>query len=305
MKNNKTILITGASGFVGLNLQDYLKVFHEINPLSVRYVPNQKFDLKGYAIIHLAGKAHDMKDVSSPAEYYESNFELTKQLYDSFLNSGVSVFVFMSTIKAVGDDIEGVLDEETTANPTTHYGISKRKAENYILSKAIPLGKSVYILRPCMIHGAGNKGNLNLLHDFVARGIPYPLGAFKNSRSFLSIENLCFVINELLNQKDIPSGIYQIADDLSLSTNKVIELLGDSLGKKSRVWNVPPSWIRGVALFGDYINLPLTTERLHKLTDNYVVGNHKILGVIGKSLPISSADGLAKTFESFNNKTEM
>lgn len=298
------LIITGASGFVGSNLQDYLKVFHDIKPLSVRYIPNQKFDLNGYAIIHLAGKAHDMQDVSSPSVYYESNFELTKQLFDSFLNSDVSVFVFMSTIKAVGDEVVGILDEETKANPKTHYGISKRKAENYILSKSIPLGKRVYILRPCMIHGAGNKGNLNLLHDFVSRGIPYPLGAFKNSRSFLSIENLCFVINELLDQKDIPSGIYQIADDLSLSTNRVIELLGDSLGKKSRVWNVPISWIRGVALFGDYINLPLNTERLHKLTDNYVVGNHKILSVIGKPLPISSADGLALTFDSFNNKSE-
>jgi len=85
-------------------------------------------------------------------------------------------------------------------------------AEQYILSQPIPEGKRVYILRPCMIHGPGNKGNLNLLYSLVTKGFPWPLGLFENSRSYLSIENLCFIIKELIDREDIPSGVYNVAN---------------------------------------------------------------------------------------------
>lgn len=226
------ITITGITGFVGKNIQDYLKVSHKIVPMSIRYEPNQRFEIKTDALIHLAGKAHDLKKVSKPKDYYDANFELTKQLFEAYLLSNATVFVFMSTVKAVADSVDEILTEDTIANPKTHYGISKHLAEEYILSKKLPEGKRVYILRPCMIHGPGNKGNLNLLYQLVSKGIPWPLGAFKNKRSFLSIENLCFTIKNLLENEKIPSDIYNIADDKPLSTNELIDLIGISLGKK-------------------------------------------------------------------------
>jgi nucleoside-diphosphate-sugar epimerase len=293
------IAITGATGFVGTNLQEYLKTLHDIESMRVRYVTNQRFEIKGDVIIHLAGKAHDLKKVSNPQEYYEANFELTKQLFDDFLVSEASVFIFMSTVKAVADEVQGVLKEEDIPNPKTHYGIAKHQAEEYILSQELPKGKRIYILRPCMIHGPGNKGNLNLLYQLVAKGLPWPLGAFENQRSFLSVENLCFVIKELLENETIPLGVYQVADNEVLSTNELIELLGTSLGKKSSIWSIPVSWIRGVAKLGDTLHLPLNSERLHKLTENYVVSNQKIIKALGKSLPVSSKEGLMRTFESF------
>ncbi|WP_367773642.1 NAD-dependent epimerase/dehydratase family protein [Flavobacterium sp. WC2421] len=293
------ITITGTSGFVGTNLKDYLKISHHVCPISVRYVPNQHFDLRGDAIIHLAGKAHNLKKVSNPSDYYEANFELTKQLFDAFLVSEASVFIFMSTVKAAADEVNGILTEETFPNPKTHYGIAKFQAEQYILSHKLPQGKKVYILRPCMIHGPGNKGNLNLLYQLVAKGLPWPLGDFKNERSFLSVENLCFVIKEILENKNIASGVYQIADNESLSTNELIELLGISLGKKNRVLNIPSSWIKKIAQIGDYLHLPLNSERLQKLTENYVVSNSKIVIAMNKTLPIESKEGMLKTFQSF------
>jgi nucleoside-diphosphate-sugar epimerase len=291
--------ITGGAGFVGTNLQDYLITSHEVQSMSVRYQPNQCFDIKSDFIIHLAGKAHDVKKVSNPQDYYEANFELTKQLFDAFIVSESTVFIFMSTVKAVADEVQGVLKEEDIPNPKTHYGIAKHQAEEYILSQELPKGKRIYILRACMIHGPGNKGNLNLLYQLVAKGLPWPLGAFKNQRSFLSIENLCFVIKELLENATIPSGVYQVADDDALSTNELIGLLGTSLGKKSSIWSIPVSWIRGVAKLGDTLHLPLNSERLQKLTENYVVSNQKIVKAIGKTLPVSSKEGLMRTFESF------
>lgn len=291
--------ITGATGFVGTNLQDYLKTSHDVEAMSVRYIPNQQFEIKTDAIIHLAGKAHDLKKVSNPQEYYEANFELTKQLFDAFLASDSAVFIFMSTVKAVADEVKGILSEDEIPNPKTHYGIAKYQAEQYILSHELPDGKRVYILRPCMIHGPGNKGNLNLLYQLVAKGLPWPLGAFENQRSFLSIENLCFVIKELLENATIPSGVYQMTDDVALSTNELIQLLGTSLGKKTKIWKINAPFIKLLASMGDKIHLPLNSERLQKLTENYVVSNKKIVTAIGKSLPVSAGEGLLRTFESF------
>ncbi|MNK76251.1 GDP-6-deoxy-D-mannose reductase [compost metagenome] len=293
------ISISGATGFVGTNLNEYMKDFHQIDPLSIRYFPHQKIEIKGDAVIHLAGKAHDLKKTSKATEYYESNYELTKQLFDSFLNSQSSVFIFMSTVKAATDKVDGVLTEESFSSPKTHYGIAKRQAEEYILSRELPEGKRVYILRPCMIHGPKNKGNLNLLYKIVAKGIPWPLGAFKNQRSFLSIENLCFVIKSLIENEKVPSGLYQIADDEALSTNDLIILLGQTLGKRNLIWKINPSFIKFIAQIGDYLGLPLNSERLEKLTENYVVSNSKIVNALKKNLPVSAKAGLIQTFESF------
>jgi nucleoside-diphosphate-sugar epimerase len=295
----KILSITGATGFVGQNLIRSLNSHYEITQLSVRFSPNQHFEIKGDALIHLAGKAHDLKKVSKSQDYYEANFELTKQLFDSFLDSEAAVFIFMSTVKAVADEVTDILTEDSIPKPKTHYGIAKYQAEQYILSKEIPLNKRVYILRPCMIHGPGNKGNLNLLYQIVSKGIPWPLGDFKNQRSFLSIENLCFVIKELLENSKISSGVYQISDDKTISTNELIALLGNSLEKKSKILNIPSFLIKKTARLGDYLYLPLNSERLQKLTENYVVSNRKIVNVIGKPLPITTEEGLLKTFKSF------
>ncbi|TDX09281.1 NAD-dependent epimerase/dehydratase family protein [Flavobacterium sp. S87F.05.LMB.W.Kidney.N] len=296
---HKSVIITGLSGFVGSNLKLYLKDSYKIVPLSTRYLPNQQFEINTDVIIHLAGKAHDLKKVSVPQDYYDSNFELTKQLFDAFLISGSSVFIFMSTVKAVADEVKGVLNEDEIPNPKTHYGIAKHQAENYILNKKLPDGKRVFILRPCMIHGPGNKGNLNLLYQLVSRGLPWPLGAFENKRSFLSIENLCFAIRELMENERIPSGIFNVADDDPLSTNELLELLGVSLGKKNRILNLPRKVINSIAKLGDVLRLPLNRERLQKLTENYIVSNEKIVKELGKSFPVKSKEGLLKTFESF------
>lgn len=299
MRMLNKVLITGSTGFVGQNLKEYLRSSYDLQRLSVRYQPNQSFDIVGDAIIHLAGKAHDLKKVAKPSDYYEANFELTKQLFDAFLISKASVFIFMSTVKAVADEVDEVLTEDMECHPKTHYGIAKKMAEDYVMSQKLPYGKRVYILRPCMIHGPGNKGNLNLLYQIVVKGIPWPLGAFENKRSFLSIENLCFIIKELLKNESIPSGIYNLADDEVLSTNELIKILGKSLGKKSIIWKINSSFIKLVSKFGDYTHLPLNSERLQKLTSNYVVSNQKIISAIGQLLPIATEQGLTITFKSF------
>ena len=150
-----------------------------------------------------------------------------------------------------------------------------------------------------MIHGPNNKGNLNLLYDFVKKGIPYPFGKYKNQRSFLSVENLCFVIKELIENKEIPSGVYNISDDQALSTNELVETMGEVLQKPVRILKIPKLLVRGVSKIGDLLPLPVNSERLQKLTENYVVSNRKIVEAIGKEFPLSAKEGLQKTIRSF------
>jgi len=290
-----SIFITGSSGFVGLNLIEYLRSFFKF----IKYQRDALIEINQDIVIHLAGKAHDLKITSNSDEYYQVNTELTKKVFDAFLASNAKVFITLSSVKAVADEVDNILTEEDIPNPITHYGKSKLLAEQYILSKDIPLGKRVYILRPCMIHGLGNKGNLNLLYKLVSKGIPWPLGSFDNKRSFCSIDNLMFIIKELINREDIPSGVYNVADDEALSTNEVFSLLAVSQNRIPKIWFLPKGLIKALAKLGDLLRLPLTTERLQKLTESYVVSNQKIKSVIGKNLQISAKDGLLKTFNSF------
>lgn len=309
----KRILITGISGFVGANLSKHLKAsgcdiaaLNRRNIASAGHTTNFTWedlsrieDENFEVVIHLAGKAHDLKKNANPDEYYQVNFELTKKLYDAFLKSDAKKFIFISSVKAVADVVDGVLTEETVPNPQTDYGKSKLMAEAYIQNQPLPDGKSYYILRPCMIHGLGNKGNLNLLYKFVQKGVPYPLAAFENKRSFLSVENLCLVIANLL-EKDIPSGVYQVADDEALSTNEVVGVLAASLGKEARLWRISSSFIKGLASIGDIFKLPLNSERLKKLTENYVVSNEKIKLALGVDFVLTSREGLKQTADSFS-----
>ncbi|PZR07349.1 MAG: nucleoside-diphosphate-sugar epimerase, partial [Flavobacterium psychrophilum] len=246
----------------------------------------------------LAGKAHDTKNTSAAAEYFQVNTELTKKLFDIFLNSDIRDFIYFSSVKAVADTVDGILTEDVAPNPQTPYGQSKHKAEEYLLSKQLPEGKRLFIIRPCMIHGPGNKGNLNLLFSVVKKGIPYPLAAFENKRSFLSIDNLSFAVEQIISSPVAP-GIYQFADDEALSTNDLIILIGQSLSKKISLWRVPKGLISGVAKVGDVAKLPLNSERLKKLTEDYVVSNAKITAAIGRPFPVSAREGLIKTFNSF------
>ncbi len=292
----RNIFLTGASGFVGTSLLNYFKA--DRIQISSRGKENVFHGAKN--IIHLAGKAHDLKKASNTDEYYKVNTELTKKVFDAFLASNAKVFITLSSVKAVADQVDGSLTEEIIPAPITEYGKSKLLAEQYILSKEIPEGKRVYILRPCMIHGPGNKGNLNLLYQLVSKRIPWPLGAFENNRSFCSIDNLMFIIKELIEREDIPSGVYNIADDKALSTNEVISVLAESQNRTARIWKISKGLVQYVAKIGNLLRLPLNEERLHKLTDSYIVSNRKIKSVIGKPLPVSSKEGLLKTFKSFS-----
>ena len=333
------ILITGIHGFVGSNLVVALKERHSLYGLDI-VAPEKEGVVKTFfwkdiepasfpmrdlpefdAIIHLAGKAHDMKNRSAAQSYFDINTGLTRRIFDFFLESAARKFIFFSSVKAAADSVVGdVLRENVIPTPVGPYGESKIAAEDYIkehfvLSDTFSVNKGkmfslkeeivrysdkqVYILRPCMIHGPGNKGNLNLLYNVVKKGIPWPLGDFENKRSFTSIDNLCYVVEGLLT-KDVASGIYHMGDDEALSTNELIALMCEAMGKKPHIWKMNRKMMEGCAGLGTLLHLPLNTERLRKLTENYVVSNEKIKSALGiDRMPVRAADGIMKTIRSF------
>ena len=322
------ILITGVHGFVGSNLVIALKRHHSLYGLDI-VAPEKEGVVKTFAwkdiettsfpmqqlpkfdaIIHLAGKAHDTKNQSASQVYFDINTGLTQKIFDFFLESSAKRFIFFSSVKAAADCVVGdMLTEDVIPTPVGPYGESKIAAEEYILSKlrsehgelkvAMQRDKRVYILRPCMIHGPGNKGNLNLLYNVVKKGIPWPLGDFENKRSFTSIDNLCYVVEGLLT-KDVASGIYHMGDDEALSTNELIALMCEAMGKEPHIWKMNRKMMEGCAGLGTLLHLPLNTERLRKLTENYVVSNEKIKSALGiDRMPVRAADGIMKTIRSF------
>jgi nucleoside-diphosphate-sugar epimerase len=310
-----TILLTGIHGFVGNNLVSALKANHSIYGLDI-VSPHKEGIIQTFSwneldqlpevdtIIHLAGKAHDTKNKSAAQTYFDINTGLTKTIFDYFLQSKAKQFLFFSSVKAAADKIvetgraPSLLTEEVIPQPIGPYGESKIRAEEYIQAKGEKT-KSIYILRPCMIHGPGNKGNLNLLYNVVSKGIPWPLGAFDNRRSFMNIWNLSYIIEQFI-LKNPESGIYHLADDEPLSTNELIELIAASQGKKARIWHINKSFIKRIAQIGTIIKFPLNSERLRKLTENYVVSNQKMKSALGITrLPMDTKTGLTRTLETF------
>lgn len=225
---------------------------------------------------------------------------------------------FFSTAKAAAECVPDILKENVIPTPKGPYGESKIQAEDYIIealekqgvsrasmSSFLPgtdrpiNGKEVYIFRPCMIHGPGNKGNLNLLYGVVSKGIPWPLGAYENRRTFTSVENVCFAVHGVLT-KDVPSGIYNMGDDDALSTNELIEVICSTLGKKARIWHIPKRLMDTVAKIGGWLHFPLNPLRMQKLTENYVSSNAKIKQALGiDCMPVNTREGLKQTVECF------
>ena len=294
------IVITGASGFVGKNLT---RIFNEngdeVFPLSLR---KENWDLPktASAIIHLAGIEKDTGSATNHDEYFQVNSYLTEKVFQKFLNSDIQDFIFISSIKAAADSCTEILTENTAPDPVSLYGRSKLLAEQLISKYELPENKRLIILRPCLIHGPEDTGNLKLLYKIAENGIPYPFGNFENQRSYLSVDNFSFLLTKIIQSSQFRSGIYNVADDSSLSTNNLVELMYRTLGKDPRILKVPASPIKFLAKFFKKMGVSFIEEKINKLTDSFVVSNNKIRSEISlEKLPLSAEEGLIKTIKSF------
>ncbi|MDH6250676.1 nucleoside-diphosphate-sugar epimerase [Chryseobacterium sp. H1D6B] len=300
------VAVFGSSGFVGKNLIQALQLETEVQEVSLRNASwKEAIDRETDVMINLVGKAHDHKGTATEKEYYFANVELTKEVVETFKKSNADLLIHVSSIAALEEfGSDKPLEELDNCHPVSLYGKTKREAEEWILAQDLSDQKKIIVVRPPMIHGPGDKGNLGLLYKMISRGVPYPLASFENNRSFLSIDNFCYFLLEIIKkQSKVSSGIYHICDDEPVATKKIIEIIKEVTNKRTINLPIPQIVIQKIAKIGDFIPFPLNTKRLQKMTSNLLVSNEKIKKALSiEHLPVSAEEGLIKTIKSFQLK---
>ena len=232
---HENILLTGSNGYLGSTFLNQYKNKYKFEKFSLL---NQKLEDISFdninIILHCAALVHQ-KVEHSYEKYHEINVDYPIKLAKLAKQNGVKQFIFISTIAVYGEDIQK-LDENTTSNPITPYGKSKLEAENQLLELNDD-NFVVSIIRPPMIYGKKAPGNIDSLVKLVKKLPVIPLGKIDNKRSFISIQNLCYIIDEIITQKQ--NGIFLASDDEPLSTSKLIELIAKNLDKKIYLIKIP------------------------------------------------------------------
>jgi nucleoside-diphosphate-sugar epimerase len=306
----KTALITGSKGFIASNLKAHLNACgirctgisrNPTEPHEISWSDVEPGKIYGNYWIHTAGKAHDRSSNVGESEYSQANLYLTQRVFELFLSDPISEkLIFLSSVKAVASSVKGILAEDDQYQVGNPYGKTKKEAEDFLLAQKLPPNKKVVILRLCMTHGRGNKGNLNLLFNLVKKGVPYPFGSFSNERSILSVDNLAFVIDSILKSESFKSGVYNVADDGFLSTAEMVTIMAEIMGKKPRILFFSKNIVGLAIRIFKVFKLKKLISSFNKLTENYRVSNEKIKKELGlKEMPLNTKVGLKLTIKSF------
>lgn len=298
-----TVTIFGSSGFIGKNLTESLRDEFNVQEVSLRNpLWETEIDETADIFINLIGKAHDHKGLASDEDYYLANIEIAQKIFSVFEKSSAKMLIHISSLAAI-EEYESLvpLEESAPCHPVSIYGKTKRMAEEWLLSQHLPSQKKLVIVRPPMVHGPGDRGNLDLLYKIISKGIPYPLAAFQNQRSFISINNFIFYIRQImLGSQELETGIYHISDDEPVGTREIIEIIRKTENIKSMDLNLPKIVVKAIARIGDFIPIPLNSKKLKKLTNNLIVSNKKINILLKiNNLPLTAKEGLELTIKSF------
>jgi nucleoside-diphosphate-sugar epimerase len=230
----RNVLVTGANGFVGKRFLTYNNHNFIIQTISLRNNDWQQQDFSHIdAVVHLAGKAHEMQKIDDQI-YYDVNVQLTQNLFEKLTKDGVKHFVYISSTKVYGDDIQTVLNENSTCTPTDAYGKSKLAAEQFLLAQK---NCTISIVRPPLIYGAGVKGNMHKIMELCNSNKPLPFAAIDNKRSMVYVDNLVELINTIITKKE--KGIFVAGDATPLSTTELVTYMRKALGKKRNLFSIP------------------------------------------------------------------
>jgi nucleoside-diphosphate-sugar epimerase len=283
-----SVQLTGASGFIGSNISKLINADFIPSKISL----TDSFTINADVFIHLAGLAHNIDGKKLSNEYYSINTDLTKKAFDAFLLSNANKFILLSSVKAIRNESDSIITEDTTETPSTAYGKSKLEADNYILSQNLPQDKFIYILRPALVTGPGVKGNMLKLYNLSRHPIRCFFSSIPNKRSYCNIFNLAYVIEQIIYRNDIPSGIYLLSDNETLSTSTIISELSSNKLDHHYLSKFSKNLFRLLLRLDTLMGYTSFFRSLRTLTSNYVVSNAKITKVLGHSLPFSALDGI-------------
>lgn len=308
------ILLTGATGFLGNRLKIALSLRSDLDVTAVvrRPVENSGSNTvmvptidasvdwssvltNQQIIIHTAARSHIMKEQAADpiAEYRRINVEGTLKLAHQAVDAGVKRFIFISSIKVNGEQTS--LGQSFTANdvpaPIDAYGMSKWEAEQGLQQLASETELEVVVIRPPLIYGPNVKGNFASIIKLVSRGLPLPLGAIHNQRSFVAVDNLIDLIVRCIDHPNAANQVFLASDGQDLSTTELLCGVARSMGNPVSLIPIPASLLM---LGGTLLGKRSVAQRL---LGSLQVDASKAQKVLGWKPPISVEEGLRRCFE--------
>ena len=319
MNDQKTVLITGSTGFVGAALVKQLAslmtcqvralvrskgvVFAEsVAPVYVGsdYLTSGNVPLSGVdVLIHCAARVHVMSDASSDplSEYRKINVAGTLNLAKQAAQSGVKRFIFISSIKVNGEETQvgTPFTPEDIPAPSDPYGVSKMEAEQQLMSLGKEIGMEIVVIRPVLVYGPGVKANFRSMMSWLNKGWPLPLGAIRNQRSFVALENLIDLIITCIEHPGAANQVFLASDGYDMSTTQLLKQLGEALGRPARLIPVPVSiLVRAASLLG-------RRSAAQRLCGSLQVDIRKSRDLLGWSPPSTVENALRKTANNFQS----
>jgi len=319
----KSVLITGATGFIANHLipllikQDWLiktvirseshQLPARVNPVNVGSIDSTtdwRNILQGInTVIHLAARAHILQEqaFNPEAEFFKVNTEGTANLVKQSIEAGVKHFVFISSIGAMATISNQPLTENSPCQPDTPYGRSKLQAEQALINLASQSSMTWTILRPTLVYGSGNPGNMERLIKLINRGLALPFGLVNNRRSFVYVGNLVDAIATTLTHPKATNQIFLVSDGQDLSTPELIRKIAYHMRRPCNLLPVPPSLLKLVGYLGDTIQnlsqkpISLNTSTIDRLLGSLFIDSSHIQTTLKWQPPFSIDQGLEQT----------
>lgn len=319
----KSTLVTGSSGFLASHLIDLLLkqgwniraavrtaskgfTYYPISFVIGNIDGNtnwQKVLQNIDTVIHLAARAHILNDntPNPEAEFYKVNTQGTANLVKQSIQAGVKHFIFISSIGAMATLSNQPLTETSPCQPDTSYGRSKLQAEQALISLASKSNMTWTIIRPTLVYGPGNPGNMARLIKLINRGLPLPFDLINNRRSFLYVGNLANAIATCLTHPNAKNQTFLISDGEDISTVELVRKIAYYLDSHCPIVPVPLSLLKIAANLGDNLeqmlkrSLPLNTPTLERLLGSLVVDSSYIRTTLNWQPPYTLDQGLSQT----------
>ncbi|SAL51092.1 putative epimerase/dehydratase WbiG [Caballeronia sordidicola] len=307
------VLVSGANGFVGRTV---VKALIERGDDVIGLVRRPQSDMLGVrewvlegdgfagiedrwppsyrcgSVIHLAARVHMMQDTATDplAAYRETNVRGTLRLAKASHAAGAQRFVFVSSVKAVGNSDHGrPLREFDQPAPNDPYGVSKLEAEQALLAYGVESGLEIVIVRPPLVYGPGVRANfLRLMHG-IAAGVPLPLGAIPARRSMIFVGNLAHVLIQCATDPRAAGRTFNVTDTHDLTVTELARMLAAKLNAPARFLAVPASWLRFAG------TLTHKTEQVERLISSLQLDTSLICEVLNWHPPYSTEEGLSLT----------
>lgn len=328
MNHQQNILVTGANGFIGSaltrallgqgfrvrmtgqsraqHLEELGAEWFQMGDLEAK--PDWRPVLEGIqGVVHLAGMAHRIhEDQATLSDTYDIvNHLATRSLAQAIAQApGVEKLLFASSVAVYGDSqpFPLIVDDNIPLHPLTPYGLSKLNAERALHEHLAETLCRWAILRPVLIYGPGNPGNMARLGSLIGKGVPVPVTRRPNRRSLLYLGNLLSAVTTYLSSPCPPTGkTWLIADGEDWSTEQLIQEMSHAMGLKARTVRLPSPILRSSAAAGSLMKrlglpAPWTTDILDKLLSDFYVDATSIQRDLQWHPPFTPAEGLARTF---------